>query len=239
MPQTPKIVAVIPAAGVGKRMQTHCPKQYLSIANKTILQHTVDKLASHPSISSIVISVSKSDQYFASTQLAEHPKVSVAKGGKERVDSVLNGLCAIEEQTVDWVIVHDAARPCITHQDIDLLIEQCLLQQTGGLLAIPVRDTMKRSYVEDKTAFVKKTVAREHLWHALTPQMYPAKLLKKAIEQALIDGKAVTDEASAIELAGGSSLLVQGRADNIKITQPDDLAMAEFILLKQQDYSCE
>lgn len=239
MPQPPKIVAVVPAAGVGKRMQADCPKQYLSIANKTILQHTVEKLTSHPSIASVVIAVSKSDQYFSATKLAAHPKVQVAKGGKERVDSVLNGLCAIEAQAFDWVIVHDAARPCITHEDIDLLIKQCLLKKMGGLLAIPVRDTMKRSRVEDNTALVKQTVAREHLWHALTPQMYPTKLLQNAIEQALIDGEVITDEASAIELAGKASLLVQGRADNIKVTQPDDLAMAEFILMKQQECSCE
>ncbi|WP_286235069.1 2-C-methyl-D-erythritol 4-phosphate cytidylyltransferase [Thalassotalea sediminis] len=240
MPDFPKIVAVVPAAGVGKRMKANCPKQYLTIANKTILQHTVDKLVSHPKISAVVLSISKNDEYFDSTQLSKYENVHIATGGKERVDSVLNGLCAIERLAADWVIVHDAARPCITHEDISLLIEQCTRHKRGGLLAVPVRDTMKRAkLMSNGLSLVDRTVERQQLWHALTPQMYHAQALQSAIEQALIKGEVVTDEASAMELAGEDSLLVEGRADNIKITQPNDLAMAEFILMKQQESLCE
>jgi len=134
-----------------------------------------------------------------------------------------------------WVLVHDAARPCVTHEDIDKLIEQCLGNNCGGILAVPVVDTMKlatESTVNETS--VSETVERTHLWHAFTPQMFKVKELKQAIEQAQDKGLVITDESSAIEYAGLPSLLVSGRRDNIKITRPEDLALASFYLEQQQ-----
>jgi len=225
---------VVPAAGVGKRMQANCPKQYLSINSRTILEHTVLCLASHPDISSIVIAVSEGDGYFADTKLAEHEKVTVVNGGKERVDSVLAGLNAIDSKNYPWALVHDAARPCVSLEDVQKLIDQCLKHNCGGILASPVKDTMKRGIACTGKGFIEKTIEREYLWHALTPQMFPTVEIKSAIQCALKHNAVVTDEASAIEFVGGESLLVEGSSDNIKITRPDDLALAEFILSRQE-----
>lgn len=229
-----QIIAVVPAAGVGKRMLANCPKQYLTIYNDTILAHTVNRLLNHHQIKKVIICLSKNDEYFTETGLASHPDVLIAEGGKERVDSVLNGLKLVNSDNHPWVLVHDAARPCVTHHDIDALIAECITHNCGGLLAAPVRDTMKRS---DHHQFVQHTVERSHLWHALTPQMYKTEELKVAIEQALLSEHKITDESSAIELAGLPSLLVSASSENIKITHPDDLAFAEFILAKQQKQS--
>ena len=231
-----QFTVVVPAAGVGKRMQAHCPKQYLVINGVSILEHTVKCLLSHPQINRIILCLSAEDAYFSDTLLADHPDVIVTDGGKERVDSVLKGLKALNELKLNyadsnpWVLVHDAARPCVNHQDIDALIYQCIERNIGGLLAAPVRDTMKRG---DNNNLVTTTVERAKLWHALTPQMYKATELMQAIEQGIASNSNITDESSAIELAGLPSLLVTGSSENIKITHPDDLAFAEFILNKQ------
>ncbi|MBU2894315.1 2-C-methyl-D-erythritol 4-phosphate cytidylyltransferase [Colwellia sp. D2M02] len=234
MNSTMKFIAIVPAAGVGKRMQADCPKQYLSIANKTILEHTVNKLLSHPKIEQVILSLDKNDQYFNRSPLVNHPKVIRVNGGKERVDSVLNGLRSVDNKTYPWVLVHDAARPCVSHQDIDQLITQCLANDTGGILASPVRDTMKRGCVNSANQqLIINTVEREQLWHALTPQLYKTQQLMSAIEQGLANGWSITDESSAIEQANLDSLLVAGSSENIKITHPDDLLLAEFYLAKQ------
>ena len=128
------VAVVIPAAGVGKRMQADCPKQYLTIANKTILEHTVERLLSHPQVVLVVISLGANDEYFPQTSLFNHPKIQTVIGGKERVNSVLAGLKVIDAQLYPWVMVHDAARPCATPYVIFKLINDCLLQQKGGLL---------------------------------------------------------------------------------------------------------
>ncbi|MBL0709642.1 MAG: 2-C-methyl-D-erythritol 4-phosphate cytidylyltransferase [Colwellia sp.] len=233
-----QLIIIVPAAGVGKRMLASCPKQYLQINNEAILVHTINRLLSHKNIAKVVVALSDDDDYFAKTSLVNHPNVIRVSGGKERVDSVLSGLQNIDE--TQWVLVHDAARPCITHEDIDKLIEQCLANNCGGILATPVVDTMKlatkNKINQANTSEVKvnKTVERSHLWHAFTPQMFKTKELKQAIEQAKENGVAITDESSAIEYAGLPSLLVLGRRDNIKITRPEDLAIAEFYLQQQR-----
>jgi 2-C-methyl-D-erythritol 4-phosphate cytidylyltransferase len=229
-----KFVVVVPAAGVGKRMLSKCPKQYLTIDGITILEHTVTRLLSHVRIDKVVIALGEDDEYFADTSLAKNVKVSIVIGGEERVDSVLSALKSINRKEYPWVLVHDAARPCITHQDISALIENTLAINTGGILAMPVRDTMKRSQKVQGKTLVKQTVERNELWHALTPQMYRSDELQGAIEQALLEHVELTDESSAMEYAGFGSALVEGRGDNIKITRPDDLAHAEFILSKQK-----
>lgn len=223
------LVAVVPAAGVGKRMKANCPKQYLKLNQKTILEHTVTRLASHSMIKKIIIALGPEDEYFAETQLSQHDKVIVVDGGKERVDSVLAGLNIIDTTEFPWVLVHDAARPCLTLEDLNTLIESCLAKNIGGILATPVRDTMKRG----ADNFIQATVEREDLWHALTPQMFPTLQLKNSIEQAFDAPAVITDEASAIEFAGGKSQLISSSSENIKITHPDDLALAEFIINKQ------
>lgn len=230
-----QVVAIVPAAGVGKRMQANCPKQYLEINGKSILQHTVSRLLSHPNIAKIVLALGSEDQYFAESELATETDIIRVDGGQERVNSVLNALQAIDSVEYPWVLVHDAARPCVTHKDIDALIDHCLTLSQGGLLATPVRDTMKRGNQQQNCTYVEHTVEREQLWHALTPQMYKTCELKNAIEQALINDIAVTDESSAIELAQLPSHLVLGSSENIKITHPDDLALAEFYLNRQNE----
>lgn len=227
---------VVPAAGVGKRMQANCPKQYLKINQHTILEHTVKRLLSHPRIKNVVLVLSESDEYFPSTSIANLADVIRVNGGVERVNSVLNGLKSLSLDNNEWVLVHDAARPCLTHEDIDILILTCTTQNIGGILATPVRDTMKRAH-DDLS--IDKTVDRSTLWHALTPQMYKVVELKNAITSAQKKGLDITDESSAIEYAGLKSLLVEGRSDNLKITRPDDLILAEFILNKQNNEGVE
>lgn len=233
-------VAIVPAAGVGKRMLASCPKQYLEINNQSILTHTASLLLSHPKIAKVIIVLSDDDEYFTQTGLAENSNVIRVSGGKERVDSVLNGLHAIDDESYPWVLVHDAARPCVTHDDIDKLIDECLVNNCGGLLAAQVVDTMKQCNIEHPNT-VGSTIDRSNLWHAFTPQVYKTVELKQAIEQALEQGKEITDESSAIELAGLPSLLVLGRRDNIKITRPEDLVLATFYLdqQKQNKHYCK
>lgn len=241
MPQIAhSFTVVIPAAGVGKRMQANSPKQYLMIDTYTILEHTVYRLLSHPHISNVIIALGENDEYFPTTSLYNHEKVKTVVGGKERVDSVLAGLKAMNNDTDPWVMVHDAARPCVTHDDITQLITTCITNQQGGLLASLVRDTMKKSQPKKRLndgivecESVDRTIDRSALWHAFTPQMYQTSELVQAIESALKNEQIITDESSAIEMLGLPSQLVEGRSDNIKITRQDDLAMATFILQQQ------
>ncbi|PMJ91292.1 2-C-methyl-D-erythritol 4-phosphate cytidylyltransferase [Vibrio sp. 10N.261.55.A7] len=228
-----EIIAIVPAAGVGSRMKADRPKQYLSINDKTILEHTVALLLSHPKIDQVVIAVSEGDPYFPTLSIAKQANVIRVSGGKERADSVLSALQYVEENTLSsWALVHDAARPCVQLSDIDKLIDTALVQDVGAILACPVRDTMKRS---DEQQNISVTVDRTALWHALTPQMFPTQSLNHALNQALEENAVITDEASAMERLGLSPALVNGRSDNIKITQPEDLALAEFYLNRNKE----
>ena len=234
------LAVVIPAAGVGKRMKANCPKQYLKILNKTILEHTVERLLSHPNIDLIVIALGANDEYFSDLTLKNHPKIQTVIGGKERVDSVLAGIKAIDKNQYPWVMVHDAARPCVRITDIDKLVNACFDKQQGGLLAAPVRDTMKQAYANENS--VEQTIDRSLLWHAFTPQMYFTEQLSQAIADGLKQNAIITDESSAMEYSGFTSQLVEGSSDNIKITRTDDLALASFIIQQQkeqQEQVCE
>lgn len=232
MPEPGSLVAVVPAAGVGSRMKADRPKQYLTIQGKTVLEHTLEKLLSHPEIAQVVVAISDDDPYFSALPLANHNQIVRVSGGKERADSVLSALQYVKQhQCAPWVLVHDAARPCITLEDIDSLIQQAYSHPYGAILAAPVRDTMKRA---NQQQHIDHTVDRQALWHALTPQMFDTQLLTDALCAALEQGVQITDEASAIEWLGHNPVLVQGRADNIKITQPEDLALAEFYLNKNK-----
>jgi len=226
------ITAIVPAAGVGSRMKADRPKQYLTIQSKTILEHTIEKLLAHPSIDKVIVAISKEDPYYDSLSISQNPNVIRVAGGDERADSVLSALEYVQTQGgSDWVMVHDAARPCVASNDINKLIAQASAHPVGGILAAPVRDTMKRG----DSRGISETVDRENLWHALTPQMFRSKTLFDALSEALQNNVAITDEASAIEWKGYSPLLVAGRSDNFKITQPEDLALAEFYLSQNKE----
>ncbi|WP_194208214.1 2-C-methyl-D-erythritol 4-phosphate cytidylyltransferase [Superficieibacter sp. 1612_C1] len=224
----PGVCAVVPAAGFGRRMQTECPKQYLSIGNKTILEHAVAALLAHPRVLRVIIAVTPGDTRFQQLPLANHPQITVVDGGSERADSVLAGLKAAGDAR--WVLVHDAARPCLCQDDLNRLLALSETSRVGGILAAPVRDTMKRG--EPGKPAIAHTVDRNDLWHALTPQFFPRELLTDCLTRALDEGAVITDEASALEYCGFHPELIPGRADNIKVTRPEDLALAEFYLTR-------
>ncbi len=230
--QPQSVIAVVPAAGVGSRMKADRPKQYLKINGKTILEHTVEKLLAHPQVSQIVVAISDDDPYYPELPLTQNPQVIRVAGGSERADSVLSALDYIEKQQLgDWVMVHDAARPCVQLSDIDKLMSTAMSHDVGAILAAPVRDTMKRG----AQGQIEHTVERADLWHALTPQMFRAEPLWSVLSEALKQGVSITDEASAFEWKGFSPALVAGRSDNFKITQPEDLALAEFYLSQNKE----
>jgi 2-C-methyl-D-erythritol 4-phosphate cytidylyltransferase len=222
---TEQFIAVVPAAGVGARMGANIPKQYLQLHNKTVIEHTLMALLSHPRISQVVVALGPEDGWFAGLDIVNNPAIIRVDGGKERADSVLAGLQRCH--AYHWVLVHDAARPCLTHLDIDNLIIGALDSEHGAILGSQVRDTMKRT---DAQGNIIATVDRELLWHALTPQMFPVKLLTDALTTGLADHANITDEASAIELLGLTPKMVVGRADNIKITRPEDMPLATLFL---------
>jgi len=223
------IWVVVPAAGVGRRMGSETPKQYLQLNDKTVIEHTLRVFDLHDAISEVVVVISKEDEFWPSLDIKISKPLHIADGGNERCDSVLNGLKLLESKAddTDWVLVHDAARPCLRKEDLTLMLEILLQDAVGGILAVPVRDTMKRSTAKNT---IKETVERDNLWHALTPQMFRLGLLRAALESALKDNQVITDEASAMELAGYQPLLIEGHADNLKITRPEDLALAAFFL---------
>lgn len=222
------VIAVVPAAGIGSRMQTECPKQYLHIGNKTILEHAVASLLAHPRVSHVVIAISTTDTWFTALPLAADPRITVVNGGGQRADSVLAGLQAAGK--AEWVLVHDAARPCLHQDDLARLLAITETSKVGGILAAPVRDTMKRG--EPGKPLVAHTVEREDLWHALTPQLFPLELLRSCLLRALNEGATITDEASALEYCDFHPELISARADNIKVTRPEDLRLAEFYLTR-------
>ena len=230
--------AIVPAAGIGKRMQSDIPKQYLPIDGRPVLEYTANALLRNKNISGLVIALQADDTYWPEIRVNSQKPVLLAAGGKERADSVLNALaelfrCEQFDANNDWVMVHDAVRCCLRQGDIDRLVSEVADDSNGGLLALPVRDTMKRQLSGSSPATVAATVDRENLWHALTPQYFAALDLKNALENARMNGQIVTDESSAMELAGFSPILVQGHEDNLKITRPDDLRLAGLYLQAQ------
>jgi len=234
MTPDPAYWVVLPAAGVGRRMGSAIPKQYLELTpGRTVIEHTLDLFLDHPRITGVAVALGAEDGYWSGTAYAEHPRVLRAAGGAERCHSVLNALDALaagHARADDWVLVHDAARPCLRRSDLDHLIDTLRDDPVGGLLAIPVRDTMKRA---DGSGRVQATVDRASLWHAYTPQMFRLGLLREALRLTLEAGVLVTDDASAMEYLGRAPLLVEGHADNLKITRAEDLPLARFYLEQQ------
>lgn len=224
--------AVIPAAGIGRRMGTSIPKQYLDLAGRPVIDWSLRLFLDHPRISGVFVSLDPDDTYWPRTTFAADPRVRPVDGGAERCHSVLNALdiLAREADDLDWVLVHDAARPCLRTDDFDHLLVALADHPVGGLLGVPVRDTMKQV---GEGGAVRRTVPRDDLWHAFTPQMFRFGLLRRALRATLDRDSLVTDDAGAVELMGLEPLLVEGHADNIKITRPEDLPLAGFHLRRQ------
>lgn len=221
--------AIIPAAGSGQRMQTQQAKQYLRIAGKTILEHSLAAILAETRVTKVVISLSKNDNSWSELALADNVKIITTSGGQSRAQSVYNGLVELLNQAEqdDWVLVHDAARPCLQAADLSSLIEHCFRTGRGAILATPVVDTLKRV---NSDGAITATVSREHMYQAQTPQMFRLGELKLALQSALEQGGEVTDEASAMELAAKRVDVVNADAHNIKVTTPADLQIAEFLL---------
>jgi 2-C-methyl-D-erythritol 4-phosphate cytidylyltransferase len=231
MTKTPQFWGIVPAAGAGKRMGGTIPKQYLEILGKPLLQHTLERLLAVEEFAAIAVALSPEDGWWPDLQLADHPRIITADGGKERADSVLSALDRLQGLAAadDWVLVHDAARVCITAQDVCQLMLRLAADPVGGILALPSVDTLKG--VEQ--GMIVDTVDRNHVWRALTPQMFRYAALRSALRDAAAKGLTVTDEASALELTGARPRIVEGRPDNIKITRPEDLPLATFYLERQ------
>ena len=223
---------VIPAAGVGRRMGGPLPKQYLDLGGLPVIEHSLRLFLDHPRVRGVAVALDPADLHWPSVPASRHPAVLRVDGGSERCHSVRNALDALSARAGDgdWVLVHDAARPCLRPADLDLLLDTLWHHPVGGLLGVPVRDTMKAAAPERG---VLRTVSRDGLWHAYTPQMFRLGPLRRALTRALEAGELVTDDASAMELAGMTPLLVPGHADNIKITTPEDLPLALFHLRRQ------
>ena len=219
----PAFWAVIPAAGVGARMAADRPKQYLQLGGRTILEHSLGCFLDHPGLLGLVVSVACDDPFWPGLPCAVDPRVVRVDGGRERADSVLNALLHLHAQGAtddDWVLVHDAARPNLAREDLDRLLSELSDDPVGGLLAVPARDTLKRV---DKHGRVVETIDRQLIWQAYTPQMFRLGALHRALADSLVADANITDESSAMEWAGLSPRLIEGRSDNIKVTRPEDL----------------
>ncbi len=227
---------VIPAAGRGTRLGADRPKQYLPLAGRPLIVHTLQRLAAMPQVQGLMVALAPDDMHWEThvkpllepSGPCRGKPVQVTTGGAERADSVLAALRALPPEVADdaFVLVHDAARPCVRAADVARLAEQAG-QGAGGLLGAPLRDTLKRADADGCSA---RTESREARWRAFTPQMFRRGRLTQALADALAAGVAVTDEAMAMERAGFRPLLVEGAEDNIKVTTPADLVLAEFLL---------
>lgn len=219
----PVFWVVIPAAGVGSRMQADRPKQYLPLGGRCLIEHTLDCFLGQPGLQGLVVCLSAEDDWWPDLPCASDPRINRTDGGRERADSVLNGLHKLVNLGAtesDWVLVHDAARPNLAESDLHKLLHTLKNDPVGGLLAVQVRDTLKQAGPDGR---VSSTPDRSLFWQAYTPQMFRLGALRSALSDALAAGATITDEASAMEWAGQAPRLVEGRSDNIKVTRPEDL----------------
>ena len=229
MSAAPKCWAVLPAAGTGQRVGAAMPKQYLQIAGKTVLQHAVENFINNDRIAGLVVPLHSKDNQFSKLHFGDvSTSIDTVQGGDTRAESVLAGLNFLSDHAgeQDYVLVHDAARPCLMITDLNNLIDSCLKDEVGGILATPLTDTIK--LVNQKR--IVGTQDREQTWRALTPQMFKFGILKNALTSAINNHQLSIDEASAIEYAGYHPLIVEGSEKNIKVTNPDDLQLAEIYL---------
>jgi 2-C-methyl-D-erythritol 4-phosphate cytidylyltransferase len=241
----PQVWVIVPAAGVGKRMTSDIPKQYLSILGKTIIEHTIERLLEVSYVAGVVVCVARNDDHWKSLTISQHKSVQSVQGGIERMHSVYNALTFLQKKELQikelqskvtdkqenpFVLVHDAVRPCVLKSDIEKLIDELSLDEVGGLLATPAVDTIKK--VNDYGRVVE-TLPRENCWRAQTPQMFRLNLLQKSIELLLGSGEIANDESEAMEIAGYPAKVIEGSQENIKLTLPSDLALIESILKTQ------
>jgi 2-C-methyl-D-erythritol 4-phosphate cytidylyltransferase len=210
-------------------MQSDVPKQYLTLHGRTVLEHSLARVTADPRIDGVVLALATGDPYWAELELDLAVGLVTTEGGAERCHSVLACLEVLREQADndDWVLVHDAARPCLRRTDLERLLAELEHEPVGGLLAVPVNETLKRASGARR---VQGTVDRTAMWRAQTPQMFRLGLLYDALQAAVAAGQIVTDEAQAVELAGLSPILVEGHDDNIKVTVPEDRFLAELYL---------
>ncbi len=224
--------AVVPAAGRGTRFGGPTPKQYLPLAGKPVIAHALEAVLAHPRVAGAVVALAADDELWPGWRELAGKPVLRCEGGSERADSVLAALRAVPgagDGTL--VLVHDAARPNLAAADLARLLEAAEAHPHGAILAAPVRDTLKRAGTD---ATIDATEPRERLWRALTPQAFRHGPLLRALERAKDMGVQVTDEAMAIELGGARPRLVEGREDNLKVTTPADLALAEFLVSRSR-----
>ncbi len=239
-PPQPQYWVVIPAAGIGRRFGLETPpKQYATLGHKTVIEYSIACFLQRTDIGRIVVALAPGDSWWSALELSRHEKIITVCGGSERFHSVwaalqvLSGFAGAD----DWVLIHDAVRPCLRQSDVDALISQTLNHPDGGVLACPIQDTLKRADVNGR---VGMTVERDGIWRALTPQMFLFKTLYAALEAVIYqEGSMVSDEAMVIEQQGGMPVLVRGRPDNIKITQQEDILLASCILQFFQQHSLE
>jgi 2-C-methyl-D-erythritol 4-phosphate cytidylyltransferase len=223
--------AVMPAAGRGARFGGEMPKQYLHIAGRPMIEHSLRALLGHPDVDGVMVALAPDDPYWGGWRHLENKPVYTCIGGAERADSVLAALQALPGTVSEdqWVLVHDAARPCLRGVDLTRLLAIGRADPIGAILAAPVRDTIKRA-IDGEAPRSVLTEPREQLWRALTPQLFRRGGLTRALQAAMRGKVAVTDEAMAMELLGLKPRLVEGAEDNIKVTTPADVALAESIL---------
>jgi 2-C-methyl-D-erythritol 4-phosphate cytidylyltransferase len=224
--------AIVPAAGRGQRFGGQVPKQYVMVDGRPLITHALGALLAHPGVAGAVVVLSADDPHWPGWESLAGKPIRTCIGGEARADSVLAGLAALPDsvRADDFVLVHDAARPLLREADLDALLERGRNDPVGAILAAPVRDTLKRADAQGRS---QATEPREALWRALTPQLFRRGSLVRALEAARRAGVHVTDEAMAIERLGLRPRLVEGRDDNLKITTPADLALAEFILSRR------
>ncbi len=221
---------IMPAAGSGRRFGAAVPKQYLELAGRKVIEHALAPFLADARCQQIVVALDPLDTQFRNLPLAADPRIRVVAGGAQRCDSVRNAVAAIAAADDDWVLVHDAARPCLGRADLDALLASLADDAVGGLLAAPQADTLKRA---DQSRRIADTPSRESLWRALTPQMFRLRPLREALLGAHLSEREPTDEAQAMEWAGHAARLVPGRPDNLKVTSPADLALAAAVLSQE------
>ncbi|HEU4779774.1 MAG TPA: 2-C-methyl-D-erythritol 4-phosphate cytidylyltransferase [Steroidobacteraceae bacterium] len=223
---------VIPAAGSGRRFSSSVPKQYAALGSSTVIEFALSEFEADADCGGIVVAVAPDDSLWPAIAARRSRLIQSVEGGAERAHSVRNALRALTARVRDddWIMVHDAARPCLSSLDLQSLKRELASHPVGGLLAVPLADTLKRALEPGVHAHVDSTIDRNGLWRAATPQVFRCGVLLRAIEAALDAGRIPTDEAQAIEWSGQRPLLVAGRADNIKVTTADDLALASAIL---------
>jgi 2-C-methyl-D-erythritol 4-phosphate cytidylyltransferase len=226
--------AVIPAAGTGSRMQSDTAKQYLRFQGKTIIEHCLDRLLSHPGIDGAIVVLREDDQLWHELGYISGKPVFTTSGGLERQHSVYNGLTILQNRVSDDAIalVHDAVRPLVNHVDLSAVIDAARTHAAGAILASMVTDTLK---LQTESMEIVSTLSREGLWRALTPQVFHLQALLAALKKVIDEKLVITDDAQAIEIMGYAPALVAGSADNFKITTPEDLALAEMVWLNQRD----